>query len=69
MKKEPFVITSDQTELPNLITESDEEFPFEYSKTNVWSDSGTQTANETAAQLEKIIERLDDIIKILSDGK
>ena len=65
MKKEPFIINLTEENLPNIATEEeDEEFNFQYDKSNVWN----QEEFEKNTLLGDISDKLDKIIQLLKQN-
>ncbi len=59
MKKEPFIINITDAQLPNLSTDSNDSFGFEFSHTDVWQDDN----GDIIRLLNAINEKLDMIIR------
>ena len=59
MKKEPFVIDISATQLPNLADNSQKEFGYEFSHTDVWQNEN----GEIIKILDSINDKLDTIIR------
>ena len=65
MKKEPFIINLTEENLPNIATEEEnEEFNFQYDKSNVWN----QEEFEKNTLLGDISDKLDKIIQLLKQN-
>ncbi|MBQ3008714.1 MAG: hypothetical protein IJD80_03900 [Oscillospiraceae bacterium] len=66
MQKEPFIITLSDDNLPNLASDNNEDFGFEFSKTNLWQED----KKDIIKYLESINEKLDIIVyAIRNSGK
>ena len=66
MKKEPFVIDISATQLPNLADNSQKDFGYEFSHTDVWQNEN----GEIIKILGYINEKLDIIIRhIAKNGR
>lgn len=61
MQKEPFIITLENDELPNLAAEAGEDMGFEFSKTKLWQEDNF----EILKLLGTVIEKLDLIIRLM----
>ena len=59
MKTQPFIINMSEKELPNLSTDD-----FEYSKTSIWQETGT----DIYSMLATINEKMDVIVQLLKEN-
>ena len=62
MKKEPFIINVTDKQLPNLSTDNNDSFGYEFSHTDVWQD----TNEDIIKVLDSINKKMDMIIRYIA---
>ena len=62
LKKEPFIINVTDKQLPNLSTDNNDSFGYEFSHTDVWQD----TNEDIIKVLDSINKKMDMIIRYIA---
>ncbi len=64
MNKEPFIITVNENDMPNLAKDGADSFGFTFDKTSEWNHK----QQEIVPLLVSVNEKLDIIIKLLAEN-
>lgn len=65
----PFAVINEDADFENHIPQAEEEYPFEFSKTNLWNQNFFSPENQSDSAMELLHRDLENIKLLIGDIK